>query len=107
MFYTIIPYLLSIETVSKNSERFKQQGQTEILLSRLTSGSPSETKAPDFEEPRLRSELPLQAYVAETGPGSRQRQPRSGDGSTGRTQRRQKGEGQPQNETGPSHGIFV
>ena len=100
--------MLSIETVSKNSERFKQQGHTEILISRFTSGRPSETKASDVEEPRLCPELPFQADVSETGPGSRQRQPRPGDGSTGqRTQRRQKGEGQPQNKTGPSHGIFV
>ena len=28
LFYTIILYLISIETVSKNSDRFKQQGQT-------------------------------------------------------------------------------
>ena len=28
LFYTIMPYLKSIETVSKNSDRFKKQGQT-------------------------------------------------------------------------------
>ena len=28
LFYTIILYLMSIETVSKNSAHFKQQGQT-------------------------------------------------------------------------------
>ena len=70
-------------------------------LSCSASGHPSETKASDFEEPGLRPELPIQADVSEAGPGSRQRQPRPRDGSTGqRTQRRQKGEGQAQNETG-------
>ena len=27
LFYTIVPYSMSNETVSKNSDRFKQQGQ--------------------------------------------------------------------------------
>ena len=73
----------------------------------IFSGCSLEAEASDVEEPRLRPELPFQADVAKTGPGSRQRQPRPGDGSTGqRTQRRQKGEGQPQNETGPSYGII-
>ena len=31
LFYTIILYLMSIETVSKNSARFKQQGQTAVF----------------------------------------------------------------------------
>ena len=35
LFYTIILYLISIETVSKNSDRFKQQGQTVIVFKRL------------------------------------------------------------------------